>query len=359
MLRYFVLVLCVAAGLAGCAAAPAKAPDPQRRLATAKALREAVEAGRALGASDDAVVGQLEQASLAWLLFRGPAPEAGARRLLNLRELRPPAPLFRPWWTASVRPTWPKWPSPRTSGGGLFFNSYDAALFRPFFRQAVLDDLEHPSPDDATALAQLQALDLALKLTPRFGSLYPNDLAPETRRALDDYVKAHPGGGASDRFAMLLALDQRSSAWDSGRAEADASLRALRERSGDELLKLEIDDALAAPLAQPERSFWLSFLLPGLGQAANGDLEGGLLLGGLTAAAWIWAGSRFIQARQAPDAATQGVAYGDAGLGAGLAVLGHGFTALNAAEEAHLFNVQLHWDLLSRDRFKTDPALKP
>ncbi|HXC65524.1 MAG TPA: hypothetical protein VNZ67_14265, partial [bacterium] len=208
--------------------------------------------------------------------------------------------------------------------------------------------------DDATALDQLRVLELAVPLTPRFGAAYPNDLAPDTRKALDAYVKTHPEGGASDRFAMLLALDRRSSAWASGRAGAEADLRALRQGSQDELLKLEIDDALAAPLEKPERSFWMSFWLPGLGQAANGDLEGGLLMGGLTGLAWIWAGSRLAQARQSSDPATQGVADGDAALGAGLAVLGHCFTALNAGEEAHLFNVRLQWDLLSRDRLKPD-----
>jgi hypothetical protein len=354
MPRSLALLLSVVPLWAGCATSPPKAPDTQRQLATARALRQAMEAGRAPGATDDAVVSQLDQAGLAWLLFRGPAPEAGARRLLNLREQRPPSP-FAPALVDGIGAAdLAKLADSEGFRGGLYFNSYDAALFRPFFRQALLDDLEQPSPDDAAALAQMEVLELALKLTPRFGTLYPNDLVPETRRALEAYVKAHPGGGARDRFAMLLALDQRSSAWAAGRAAAEGDLRALRQGSRDELLKLEIDDALAAPLAPPERSFWLSLLLPGLGQAANGDLEGGLLLGGLTAAAWIWAGSRFVQARQAPDAATQGVAYGDAGLGAGLAVLGHGFTALNAAEEAHVFNVQLHWDLLSRDRLKTE-----
>jgi|GEM_PF-4492276 len=270
MRRYLAYVLCAAPLWAACAAAPTKAPDPQRRLATAKALRQAMEAGRALGATDDAVVPQLEQASLAWLLFRGPAPEAGARRLLNLRELRPPSPFVPALVDGIGAADLGKLADSEDFRAGLYFNSYDTALFRPFFRQALLDELGQPMADDAAALAQLEVLELALKLTPRFGTLYPNDLAPETRRALEAYVKAHPGGGPSDRFAMLLDLDQRSSDWAAGRAEAEAGLRALRQRSGDELLKLEIDDALAAPVAAPERSFWLRCCCPAWAKPPTG-----------------------------------------------------------------------------------------
>jgi hypothetical protein len=118
------------------------------------------------------------------------------------------------------------------------------------------------------------------------------------------------------------------------------------------LLKLEITDALQAQGPAPESAFWLSMALPGLGQVANGDLQGGILLGGLTAAAWAWLVNKLRQAGQAPDGTSRDVAYGDAAWAGALALLGHGFTAYNAAEQARFINIMIEWDLLSRPRLK-------
>ena len=57
-------------------------------------------------------------------------------------------------------------------------------------------------------------------------------------------------------------------------------------------------------------------------------------------------------ANASSDDAVRRVAYGDAAWGGGLAVLGHAFTALNAAEQARFINIVVEWDLLSKDRLK-------
>src|SRR6185369_11717250 len=150
---------------------------------------------------------------------------------------------------------------------------------------------------------------LALRLTPRYAGVYPNQITAENREAFEAYIKKEEAQGpAADRLHMLLWWDDRNSAWASGRREADTKLRDLQASTSDELLKLELKDALAAPVAKPERAFWMSFFVPGLGQISQGDLQGGLLLGGLTVSAWVWMGTRLAQANQTDDDATRRVA---------------------------------------------------
>lgn len=344
------LSLALALCLGACASPPHK-PDQAARLETARGLRSAIDAGRALGAADPAFTPLLEEASFAWLLLRGPAPAAGARRLLDLRErgheiggsflaLSGAAKAFPVMESEAFR-------------SGQFFNSYDPALFRPFFRHALLDALKDPALDDEKMLALLEPLELALRLTPRYAGVYPNQLEDGLREELQAYVKAHPQGTASDRFQMLLWLDERNGAWEKERTRLDSDLQNLADASQDELLKLELKDALAAPRARPDKAFWYSFFIPGLGQIAHGDVQGGILLGGLTLSAWIWMGSKLAQAGSLDEDGRK-VAYGDAAWAGGLAVLGHAFTAMNAAEQARFINIVVEWDVLSKDRLGED-----
>lgn len=341
-------LLCVLLG--ACAPIRPK-PDLAARRATAQVLRTAIESGRVIGAADPGFTPRLEEAGLAWLLYRGPAPMAGARRLLDLRERDPS--LAGQFLDSAAAVSLTALTASDAFRTGQFFNDYDRALFRPFFRQALLDALQDPALDDQRMLALMEPLELALKLTPRFAGVYPNHLSPELRAELKAYVAAHDHSLASDRFRMLLLWDQRTSAWDGQRRRIDAELSQLAAGSQDELLQLQIKDALAAPRVRPERAFWMSLLLPGLGQVTLGDTQGGVLLGGLTLSAWIWMGSKLVQA-----AASQGddrqVAYGDAAWAGSLALLGHGFTAMNAAEQAGFINVVVEWDLLSKDRLKDE-----
>jgi hypothetical protein len=339
-------VLAAALGLGACASAP-KPADREQRLATARVLQQAIESGRVLGAADPAFTPVLEEASLAWLLFRGPAPLPGARRLLDLSERGHE--LAGVFLGSSAAERLPALTASEAFRSGQFFNSYDGALFRPFFRHSLLDALNAPEPDEDYWLAWLEPLELALRLTPRYAGVYPNLLSPALRKDLQAYVKANPQGSASDRFQMLLIWDQRNGAWERERQALDERLKQLAEDSEDELLKLELKDALLAPRARPERAFWMSLLLPGLGQVSHGDLQGGILLGGLTASAWAWMASKLGQAG-ALDGSDRQVAYGDAAWAASLAVLGHGFTAMNAAEQARFINIVVEWDLLSKDR---------
>jgi hypothetical protein len=337
--------------LGACASLPPK-EDPEERLQSVRVLGRAVEFGRIQGAADPSFVPALEEASLAWLLYRGPAPMAGARRLLDLREKRPE--LAAVFLDAPEAAGLSALTAKEEFRSGQFFNSYDPALFRPFYRRFLLSVLTEPPRDEAAWLALQKPLELAVGLTPRFAGVYPNQLAPELRLKLEAYVQAHPGPDA-DRFRMLALLDRRYGAWEAERLRLEAELRSLAETSRDELLKWEIKDALASPRARPDRAFWLSLLLPGLGQVSQGDVQGGVLLGGLTFAAWLWLGGKLVAA-QGADEAGRRVAYGDAAWAASLALVGHTFTALNAAEQARFINIVVGWDLLSRDRLKPEDA---
>jgi hypothetical protein len=195
-------------------------------------------------------------------------------------------------------------------------------------------------------------LRLALRFTPRYAGFYPNQLTPEVKKAVEAYLKDEPQGPTAERLHMLLWWDERNLAWEDGRGKIDAQLRQLQESTQDELLKLEIKDALEAPVVKPERYFWMSFFVPGLGQIAQGDLQGGLLLGGLTVSAWVWMGTKLAAANNAADDVGRKVAYGDAAWAGSLALLGHGFTATSAAENARFMNIVLEWDLLSKPRLQ-------
>lgn len=335
-------------GLAACSG-PARRDDTAQRRETARALRQAMESGRVQGAADPSFTPRLEEASLAWLLYRGPAPLAGARRLLDLRD--------RGHASAAIYLAAPGAERVAELSGseafrsGLFFNSYDPALFRPFFRHALVRALQDPGMDEDAFLALMEPLELALRLTPRFASSYPNLLDARLRADLQDFLRRRPEGEAADRFRMLLLWDERNRSWAAGRARADGQLAALADSTRDALLKLEIKDALAVQGARPERAFWMSLALPGLGQMAHGDVQGGLLLGGLTAAAWAWMAGKLDQAGRLEGDRRQ-VAYGDAAWAGSLALLGHAFTAYNAAEQARFINIVIQWDLLSKDRLQ-------
>ncbi len=216
----------------------------------------------------------------------------------------------------------------------------------------MLEYLSQADWDEAGLLRLEKRLTLAVSLTPRFGPVYPNQLKPEARQALEAYLKEEPQGVTADRLHMLLWWDERNGAWAEGRRQADDKLRHLADTTKDELLKLELKDALEAPVAKPERAFWMSFFVPGLGQISQGDLSGGLLLGGLTLSAWVWMGEKLLEANNAGDAASRQVAYGDAAFGGSLALMGHAFTAMNAQENAHLMNIVVEWDLLSKPRLQ-------
>jgi hypothetical protein len=341
--------------LGGCAAAPVKpADEAAHRAATARVLAAAFDAGRTAGPADPAFTPRLEEASLAWLLYRGAAREAGARRLLDLRERSPLSPLVPVFFDAPEMAGLPALQQEEDFRNGLYFNSYDSALFRPFFRQALLGYLRSPKVSPEQLLELSAPLELAVKLTPRYAGFYPNQLMPETRAALEAFLKEHPQGTAADRVQMLLLWDQRSGAWAREREQLEKRLADLAASTTDELLKLELRDALVAPLAKPERAFWMSAILPGLGQIAHGDLQGGILLGGLTLSAWIWMGSKLAAAQGSDDDAARKVAYGDAAWAGGLALLGHGFTAMNAAEQARFINIVIEWDVLSKDRLQAE-----
>jgi hypothetical protein len=129
-------------------------------------------------------------------------------------------------------------------------------------------------------------------------------------------------------------------------------MQDLKKSTPDELLRLEIADALQASGPSPDSAFWMSLALPGLGQVVNGDLQGGVLLGGLTAAAWVWLVGKLGQASRATDDASRNVAYGDAGWAGLLVGVGHLFTAYNASEQARFINITIEWDILSRPRLK-------
>lgn len=344
------LTLLLAFTLGACASAPRKSEDAERRE-TAQALRAAIETGRVIGAADPAFTPLLEEASLAWLLYRGPAPMAGARRLLDMRERgQDLAGVFLSSPAASKLPAVTDSEAFRS---GQFFNSYDPALFRPFFRHALWAALREPGLDDERVLGLLEPLELALRFTPRYAGVYPNLIDDDLKRDLRDYLQRQPSGTASDRFRMLLLWDERNGVWEAERKRIDAEMERLAEASQDELLKLELKDALAAPRAKPNRAFWMSLAVPGLGQIAHGDIQGGILLGGLTFSAWAWMGSKLAQSA-GMDAAGRRIAYGDAAWAGGLALLGHGFTAMNAAEQARFINIVVEWDLLSKDRLTDD-----
>lgn len=346
MRRALTLISALALCLGACATPPKK-QDQVARLETAHGLRTVIESSRALGAADPGFTPVLEEASLAWLLLQGPAPLAGTRRLLDLKERgHEVAGSFLALSGASKVAGLVESEAFRS---GLFFNNYDLALFRPFFRHALLDALKDPALDDAKMLTLLEPLELALRLTPRFAGVYPNQLDVDLRKELEAFVASHPQGTATDRFNMLLWLDERNGAWEPERERIDGKLQSLADASQDELLKLELKDALASPRARPDRAFWMSFFMPGLGQIAHGDVQGGILLGGLTLSAWIWMGSKLAQVGALDDEGRR-IAYGDAAWAGGLAMLGHAFTAMNAAEQARFINIVVEWDLLSKDR---------
>jgi hypothetical protein len=340
---------------AGCAAAPKKdaAAEARKDAETAATLRRAFDAGRAVAPQDPAFVPQLEEASLAYLLLRSPNNYAGMRRLLDFRD-RLPAHLLLGVYLPEADDKGHFFPGQDDEAfrTGSFFNSYDPALFSPFFRQTLLEYLSQAAWDDAGLLRLTKRLKLALRFTPRYAGVYPNQISPELRKAVEAYLLEEPLGPAADRLHMLLWWDERNAAWEGGRREADAKLQRLKDGTHDELLKLELQDALAAPIAKPERFFWMSFFVPGLGQVAQGDLQGGLLLGGLTVSAWVWMGTKLAAANDATDDAGRKVAYGDAAWAGSLALLGHGFTAANAAENARFMNIVVEWDLLSKPRLQ-------
>jgi hypothetical protein len=339
--------------LAGCAGASKKdaGAEAAKRQESAATLRRAFDAGRSIAPADPAFVAQLQDGTLAYLLQRGPAPYAGARRLLDLEEHLPGHPLvgilLPPADAAGARFHLQDEEAFRS---GLYFNSYDPALFGPFFRTLLLDYLKRPAVDEAEFLKTYKALELSLRFTPRWAGVYPNQLAPETQQAMRAFSKEQPDSPVADRLEMLRLWDERNGAWAGGRAKADAQMKALRDRTKDELLKLELKDALAAPVGRPERAFWMSFLVPGLGQVSQGDIQGGILLGGLTASAWVWMASKLAVAHNAGDDDTRQTAYGDAAWAGGLALLGHTFTGMNAAENVRFMNIVLEWDILSRPR---------
>lgn len=343
--------------IAGCAAGPKKDEAAQARkdAETAATLRRAFDAGRSVALQDPAFVPQLEEATLDYLLARSNvATYAGAKRLLELRDRWPNHPLLPIYMPAAdAAGHYFHFQDDEAFRTGAFFNSYEVALFSPFFRQTLLEYLSKADWDDAGLERLRKRLSMALRFTPRYAGVYPNQLTAENKEAIEEYLKKEePQGPTADRLHMLLWWDERNSAWASGRRAADLRLKALQESTSDELLKLELKDALAAPVAKPERAFWMSFFIPGLGQISQGDLQGGLLLGGLTVSAWVWMGTRLAQANQTDEDGTRRVAYGDAAWAGSLAMLGHAFTAMNAAENARFMNIVIEWDLLSKPRLQ-------
>ena len=341
--------------LGACTATPPKdsAAEARHQAETAATLMRAFESGRGIAAQDPAFVPQLEEATLAYLLLRGPSPYAGARRLLDFRDRWPNHPLLAIYLPESDdKGRTFHFQDEDAFRTGTFLNSYESALFSPFFRRALLEYLSQPSWDEAGLVRLTKRLELALRFTPRYSGIYPNQISDETAQAVKAFLKEEPSGLTADRLHMLLVWDRRNAAWEGGRRQADADLKGLQESTKDELLKLELKDALAAPVAKPETYFWMSFFIPGLGQIAQGDLQGGLLLGGLTVSAWVWMGAKLAMANNATDDASRQVAYGDAALAGGLGLLGHGFTAMNAAENARFMNIVVEWDLLSKPRLQ-------
>lgn len=352
----FALLCLAVVALSGCGSLAKKdksALSQEAKLAQySDKICTAFELGRTLALKDDGFVERLEDQVLSETLREFYSPYAGAKRLLAFRDQRPDDPLNTVFLSANSDGSFFEFEGEDEFRSGTYFNAYDKTLFVPFFRGVLLQYLRSDarSGDDLLGLAKI--LKLAARLTPRYAGYYPNQLEPETRREFEKSLQESPQGPFSDRLRFLIFWDERNGAWASRRAALDDQLRQLRETTADELLKLEIADALLAEGPKPEKAFWMSMVLPGLGQISNGDLQGGLLLGGLTAAAWAWLVNKLRQADQAPDDASKAVAYGDAAWAGALAGLGHAFTAYNAAEQVRFINIMIEWDLLSRPRLK-------
>lgn len=332
---------------------PKQADELERKRAEhAQVLSSAWEAGRDLAASEPRLTERMEQHSFAATLWKLKAPMAGARRLLDLREREPKGRLFA------------LFVSPRQDGrlfdfeedeafvSGNFFNAYDPALYSPFFRQALLQYVQRLDWDAADFRRLGDALEVAAELSPRFAGSYPNQLSDESRQAMTAYLASYPQGPLADRMRFLQLSAERDGAWPKRAALLEAEIAALSKATADELLKQEADELLAARREDPSRYFWMSLGLPGLGQAAQGDLQGATLLGGLSAAAWVWLVTKLVAADRADDDLLRRVSYGDAAFAGSLAILGHAFAASNAAEQARFTNITVSWDLLSKPRLR-------
>lgn len=340
----------------GCATAPKKEKDASQeaKLADyASKLGKAFELGRAIAPKDDGFVERLEDEVLSETLREFYSPFAGGKRLLAFKDQHPDDPLNGIFLSAETAPgRYFDFEDDEAFRSGAYFNAYDKAMFVPFFRGVLLQYLSGTAKTQADLQGLGKTLKLAARLTPRYAGFYPNQLEPDVRKDFNSYLSKEGSGPYADRLRFLMILDERNGAWAAGRLEADEKLRKLKASTSDELLKLEIADALQLQGPAPELAFWMSMGLPGLGQISNGDLQGGLLLGGLTAAAWAWLVNKLRQAGDAPDRTARNVAYGDAAWAGALAVLGHAFTAYNAAEQARFINVMIEWDLVSRPRLK-------
>ncbi len=335
------------------AARDAKAAESQLKLeAFSITLKAAFEAGRVKGPIDAGVSSRLMEWTLADVLRRFYNPLAGARRLASARAVAPDDSVLAVFGSPEDWETSFGYRDDEHFRSGEIFNAYETALYEPFFRHALLAYLKPESAKQGDALAAAKVLKHAALLTPRYASIYPNLIDLETRQALEAWVKEEPASVYAQRVEFLELWDDRNGAWAKRRAAIDARMRELAEQTQDEWLKLEIIDALAARGPLPEDAFLMSLALPGLGQAANGDLQGGLLLGALSVAAWWWAGGKLAVAQNDPDPATRAGAERDAWLGGGLGVLAHFFAAVNAAEWARMINVVAEWDLLNHSRVK-------
>jgi hypothetical protein len=347
MIRCALAVLILA--FCGCAAAKPKdgALEAARLKEFGGKMAAAFELGKGIAPRDSGFVERLEDEVLSEALSQFYSPYAGAKRLLAFRDQHPEDPLNAVFLS---RPF--DFEDEEAFKAGTFFNSYDKALFSPFFRGVLLSYLSGTAKAAPELEEMAKTLKLAARLTPSFAGVYPNQLEPETREEMQKALDAAPGGPYAGRLKFLLLWDERNGAWSKRREALDRQLRGLKDSTGDELLKLEIADSLQAQGVKPENAFWMSMALPGLGQVSNGELQGGLLLGGLTAAAWAWLVTKLQQAGRAPDEASRSVAYGDAAWAGALALAGHVFTAYNAAEQARFINVMVEWDFLSKPRLK-------
>jgi hypothetical protein len=344
--------------LAGCAGSPPRKASgtPPRDLVREKfeaysgAIREAFELGFTEAASDPDYVDLQGDAILGYTLSQFYAPFAGARRLLDLEEKHPGHPLLSLLMTKGLEGRYFPFQDSDEFLAGNFPNAYEKTLFDPFYRVALRGYLMAGRPEGAAFERYSLALKEAVRLTPRYADYYPLDPSPETLKAFQLYLDKYPEGPLSDRFRFYMMLPGRLSAWGAAPAQAEAQLSDLKAKTKDELLAMEIQDTLNADFFSPGKAFFWSLALPGTGQVLNGDVQGGVLMAGLSGAAWWWALSRLAAAQTAPDDATRRSALGDAAWGIPLVLFAHGFSASTASSQARFLNLTIEWDILAKQR---------
>lgn len=352
MIGLTLLTLC----LAGCGTA-VKKPDPavsvearqKKMTAYSDTVRKAFDLGFSQSLTDSAYVEDQGRALMAYTLYEFYAPYAGARRLLDMQEKSPASPL--PALLIGPAPGGKAFPFQDSAEfmAGNFPNAFESTLFDPFYRVALREYVVS-RPEDIGFERLSLALKEAVRLTPRYADYFPLDLSPETKKAFEDYLKAYPEGPLSDRFRFYLALPGKLTGWGKKPEAADARLNEIMKGTKDELLSQEIQETLNTGFFSPGRSFFWSLAIPGAGQIVNGDVQGGLLMAGLSGAAWWWAASRLAVAQNSSDDATRKAALGDAAWGLPLVAFAHGFAATTASSQARFVNLTIEWDILSRQR---------